>query len=219
MFKGKFIALSLIAAALLSWQVMGVGSVSSGIVDPCSSTATSAGGCWMICPQGDGVLLSSIRATISVTIKDNTGAPIGGILFSDFWVIGCNDEIVLCGGSGAMGADSATNAAGQTTLSGTLDGSGCAIPTASGISVVCQGTIIANPANCALNLCLPIRTVSPDCAPAVRDLTVDVVDFAAFGAAFPTPSKPYQNCKDFNCDGAVDLIDFARFGQHWLHSC
>jgi hypothetical protein len=198
---------------------MGASSVSSGIVDPCKSSAATAGGCWMICPGGDGVTLASAGSTILVIIRDNVNTPIPGILFSDFWVIGCQDEIVLCGGSGSMGADSATGSLGQTTISGTLDGSGCAIPPASGVSVVCQGVVIANPANCTQDLCLPIRVVSPDCAPPVRDLIVDVVDFSAFGAKFPTPTKPYDQCKDFNCDGAVDLVDFARFGQHWLHKC
>ncbi|MDH5627168.1 MAG: hypothetical protein OEY69_02625, partial [Candidatus Krumholzibacteria bacterium] len=79
MLKGKFAILSLVAAALLCWQVAGVDTVNSGIVDPCNSTASSAAGVHFICPQGDGDPLSGAGLTISVTINDNTNAPVAGI--------------------------------------------------------------------------------------------------------------------------------------------
>ena len=47
MSKGKFVAFTLIAASLLSWQIAGVNlatSSTSGVVDPCSSLSSSAGG-------------------------------------------------------------------------------------------------------------------------------------------------------------------------------
>ena len=143
MFKGKFVALSLLAAALLCWQIMpaAVDSANSGIVDPCSTTATTAGGCLIICPQGDGTSLGGAGATISVTVKDATGAPVPGIPAADFWLIGCNDALTLCGGSGSSNADAATDGAGQTTISGGLAAGGCD----TGLSHVVQGVVIAEP--------------------------------------------------------------------------
>ena len=214
MFKGKFLVLSLIAAALLCWQMMpaSVDTANSGIVNPCSSTASSAGGCYVICHQGDGDRLEDVGATITVYVKDNLGAPIPNVPGADFWLIGCNDQLCLCGGSGSINADSASNSAGRTTISGDLAGGGCD----DGVQVVVQGTVIADPLDWTLPLCLPIIVRSPDynC-----DLVVDIIDFAVFGADFPSPPKPYNPCSDFNCDGVIDIIDFAVFGQHFGHVC
>ena len=46
---------------------------------------------------------------------------------------------------------------------------------------------------------------------------VDVVDFAAFGAGFQSPPKPYWKYLDFNDDGLVELVDFSLFGPHIDH--
>jgi hypothetical protein len=214
MFKGKFVVLAVMAAALLSWQMMpaGVDSANSGIVDPCSSTAASAGGCWLICPQGDGDALSTIGATISITVKDATGAAIAGIPASDFWVIGWNDNLALCGGSGSINADAASDANGDATISGSLAAGGCD----TGVQVVVQGTVIADPADWANPLCLSIVAVSPDYN---KDLLVDIIDFSIFGPAFPSPPNAYDPCLDYDCNGIIDIIDFSIFGQHYLHSC
>ena len=74
MSKGKFVALSLIAAALLSWQVASVDTATSGVVDACSSSAIALPGCYVVCPQGDGTQLATINSTIFITVKDITGA-------------------------------------------------------------------------------------------------------------------------------------------------
>jgi hypothetical protein len=217
MFKGKIVVFSLIAAALLCWQMMPATTANSGIVDPCSSTAIALPGCFVICPQGDGAQLDAIGSTILVTAKDNTGAPIPGIPAADYWLVGCTDVLELCGGSGAINADSASNASGVTTITNALAAGGCEL---GGVSVVLQGIIIASPLNCNDPLCLPITTVSPDVAPTgAPDLVVDIIDLGDFAIGYTSPPKPYVPCLDFNCDGDVDIIDFSIFAQHYLHSC
>lgn len=231
MFKGKFVALSLIAAALLCWQMLptSVDTANSGIVDPCSSTAVSVGGCYIVCPQGDGDNLSAVNpvpATVFITAKDATGAPIPNILFSDFWFIGCNDDLWLCGGSGASNADSASGDDGTTTMSGQFAAGGC---DSVGVKVVIQGVVVADPLDCDADLCLAITPISPDLKGpglATSDGAVDILDFSEFAKFYtsvktpPPPSpRPYKACHDFNCDDFVDIIDFAIFAQHYLHGC
>lgn len=218
MLKGKFAVLSLVAAALLCWQVAGVETVNSGIVDPCESTASSAAGVHFVCPQGDGDALSSAGLTISVTIEDNTGAGIPGIPAADFWLIGCNDLIVLCGGSGSINATAATDANGMTTIAGDITGSGCD----TGVRVVCQGIILGNGA-CA-PLCLAIQVRSPDQRSpvgATPDGQVTLADLAFFGTSYQSPPKPYFACHDFvgGPFGTITLGDFAKFGAHFNHIC
>jgi hypothetical protein len=220
MFKGKFVVLSLVAAALLCWQMMpaAVDTANSGIVHPCSSTATSGAGpyCAAACPQGDGDNLGDVGGLITVVVRDQTGTPIPGIPASDYWLIGCNDLLALCGGSGSINADSASNASGVTTIGGGQDlaAGGCD----TGVQVVVQGTVLKDPASvdCTGILCLPINVVSVDYN---GDLICDLIDFSIFGPAFPSPPQTYDACLDYNCDGLIDLIDFSIFGGHFLHQC
>jgi hypothetical protein len=218
MLKGKFAVLSLVAAALLCWQVAGVSTVNSGVVDPCNSTASSAAGVHFICPQGDGDALSAAGLTISVTIKDNTNAAVAGLPAADFWLIGCNDLLVLCGGSGSINASAATNAAGQTTITGDISGSGCD----TGVRVVCQGIVLGNGA-CA-PICLAIAVRSPDqknTAGGPPEGLVSGSDFAFFGTSYQSPPKPYFACHDFvgGPYGTIAVSDFAKFGAHFNHQC
>ncbi len=213
MLKGKFAVLALVAAALLCWQVAGVDTVNSGIVHPCNSTASSASGAVLACPQSDGNPLSGAGVTISVTIKDNTNAPIAGIPAGDFWLIGCADLLVLCGGSGSIDATAATDAAGMTTIAGDITAGGCD----TGVRVVCQGIVLGSGGGCP-TLCLPIGVRSPD---STKDLLVSAADFAAFGLAYASPPKPYQACFDFvgGPFGTISAADFAAFGLHYNHKC
>jgi hypothetical protein len=221
MFKGKFVALSLVAAALLCWQIAGVDTATGGFVDPCSSSATSANTdtvCYVVCPQGDGDRLDGIGATISVQVRDDGGVPVPGIPPADYWLDGCTGGLVLCAGGGAAGADSASNASGWTTISGTLSASSC---DTNGVSVIVQGVIIADPANCSVPLCLPIRAVSPDISGEGGNVDgiVELFDLSAFATDYTHPPKAYNGCLDYNCDGLVELIDFSIFAQHYLHEC
>jgi hypothetical protein len=216
MFKGKFVVLSLIAAALLCWQILPttVDTVNSGIVEPCSSSASSIGGCYLVCPQGDGDRLDATGATISVVVKDNAGAPIPGIPAADFWLMGCNDPgLALCGGGGSINAAAATDANGETEISGAMAAGGC---DSVGVVVVVQGIVIEDVnAGCAA-LCLPITAVSPDIN---ADLIVDVIDLGLFSQSYTSPPHQYIACLDYNCDGVIDLVDFSLFSQHYLHAC
>lgn len=229
MLKEKFAVLTLVAAALLCWQVAGVETVNSGIVDPCNSTASSAAGVHFICPQGDGEALNAAvfpnpDMTISVTVRDNTNTPVAGIPAADFWLIGCNDLLLLCGGSGSINATGATDLAGQTTISGDITGSGCD----TGVRVVVQGIVLGNGA-CA-PICLAISVRSPDQKDTVGgppDGIVGPSDFSFFGTSYQSPPKVYFACHDFVATppggtaayGTITPADFARFGAHYLHEC
>jgi len=180
-------------------------------------TATGAGGCYVTCPGGDGDGLAEIGAVITVTVADVTGAPIVGIPASDYWLIGCEDNVVLCAGSYAINADSASNSDGVTTISGRLVAGGCD----NSLVVVVQGIIADDPPGSGAWLCLPYDTKSPDITGdgGVVDLVVDLVDMATFAMGYTSPPKAYDACFDFNCDGTVGLVDFAIFAQHFLHLC
>jgi hypothetical protein len=220
MSKGKIVAFSLIAAALLSWQIASVNTATSGasgIVDACASDANSAGGCWFSCPLGDADRLDEIGAVISIHADDGAGG-IANIPATDFYLLGCTDGLVLCGGGGSINADSASNASGNTTMSGDLAASGCDLD---GIVVVIQGTIVeeGTPPNCTPK-CLPFDAVTPDITGdgGVIDGAVDAIDFGRFGQIY-TGDLPFDACYDYNCDGQCELADFGDFGLHWEHSC
>ena len=167
---------------------------------------------------GGGDQLSDLGADISVVAKDNVGAAIPAIPAADFWVIGCNDGLVLCGGSAAVNADSVTNALGQTTITNALRVGGCD----TGLQVVIQGTIVDEPGNCGTPLCLPIVINSTDLN---NDLVSGIQDFSAFGIAYPTVLNPlpdpFEPCMDYDCSGGpvLGLVDFSIFAQHYDNEC
>jgi hypothetical protein len=212
MVKGKFALLSILAAALICWQFlpMNTNTASSGIVDPCSSEAgfcePTGTRCLVICPKGDGSTLADGGNEICVTIRDDNGNPIVGVIGTDFWLTGCTN-LCLCGGSGSSNADAATDINGQTQFSGGIAAGGCD----SGLYVVCQGVIIGCPANC---LAIDVRSPDLSC-----DLIVNLVDFSLFAPNFPSPPKPYVACCDYDCNGLVNLVDFSIFATHWQHAC
>jgi hypothetical protein len=223
MSKAKFVAFSLIAAALLSWQIAGVNNATSGtsgIVDPCSSIAYMTGptpACMMNCPNDDGRDLDTdLGVVIYLTAKDGSGTGIAGIPTQDVWLVGCSGNVVLCGGGGSIDADSATNANGETTISGDWAASGCDL---TGVSVVIQGVVVSDNATC-LPICLDIDAMSPDGTGdgGIVDGVVELADFSAFGLVYNKPLN-YDACWDFNCDTLVDLLDFSLFGLHWTHDC
>lgn len=201
--------LSLAAALML---VAGVAF--GGIIDPCLSTATSASGCVLVCPAGDGDQISAkVAGGILITIVDGSTVPIEAIPATDFWVVDCDpvDDMVLCGGSASSNATAATDANGETTIEGDIAAGGCA----DGLSVVVQGFVIeeGTPPNCT-PVCLDIDIRSPDMN---GDLAVNLLDFALFGGAYPP--NAYSKCADFNCDTVVNLQDFSAFGLHYNHDC
>ena len=211
MLKGKFAVLSLAAAAVLCLQVARVSTVNSGVVDPCNSAAASAAGVAFACPQSDGDPLAP-ALTITVTVRDNVNAPIAGVPAADIWVIGCNNQLALCGGSGAINASAATDANGQTTITADIAAGGCDL---GGLRVVVQGVAIG--AGVCADPCLAIKVKSPDVN---GNLVVNLVDFATFGAGYTSPPKAYNECIDFVAPfGTVTLADFAKYGSHNNHTC
>jgi hypothetical protein len=228
MLKGKYVVLSL-AAALVCMQLAGIETVNSGVVDPCKTTATAASGTSFACPQGDGDALSAAGLTITVTVRDNTNAPIPGVPASDFWLVGCNDRLVLCGGSGSMGATGATDANGVTTIAGDPAVGGCD----TGVKVVVQGIVVQEPVNCT-PLCLNIAIHTPDMKSAAGcagdnicpDLLIGTSDFSYFSTGYATSANPtpaYKPCLDMAAPFAapIALADFSKFSAHYLsaHKC
>ncbi len=186
-------------------------NVGAGVVDPCNSVATAPSGVLFSCPAGDGDALAANGLTISVTIRDNVNAPIAGILAADIWVIGCNDLLALCGGSGAISASGPTDANGQTTITGRLAAGGCD----TGLRAVWQGVAIG--AGVCADPCLTIKVRSCDIN---GNLVTNLTDFAIFGTGYTSPPRSYNECIDYAAPfGTVTLPDFARYGSHSAHSC
>jgi hypothetical protein len=208
MLKGKFAVLSLASAALLCLQFAGAGTVNSGVVDPCNSSASGAAGVLFSCPANDGDFLSASGLTISVTVLDNLSAPVVGVPAADVWLVGCTEaNLNLCGGSGAISAAAATDVNGQTTISGRFAAGGCDL---GGVRVVVQGVVIG--AGVCGDPCIPVKIKSADTN---KDLVVNLVDFSAIGLGFPSPPKAYNECIDFVPPfGTVNLQDFSKYGLH-----
>jgi hypothetical protein len=228
MSKAKFVAFSLIAAALLSWQIAGVNNATSGasgIVDPCSSLAWMEGPtpvCLYNCPIDDGLQFGAdLGVTIWIVARDGSGAGIGGLPNQDIWLEGCSGTVVLCGGSGSVDADTATSTnptyLGYTSMSGLTDwsASGCDL---TGVVVVIQGVVVSD-ATCT-PICFDWDVTSPDGTGdgGIVDGWVELADFSRYGELHNVPAL-YDACWDFNCDGYVELLDFSIFGQHYNHNC
>lgn len=183
----------------------------TGVIDNCESTASSPAGVLFACPGGDGDPLSAQGLTINVTVRDQTTAPIQGVLAADIWVVGCSDLLALCGGSGAISASGPTDANGQTTITADLAAGGCD----PALRVVVMGFVIGS--GVCGEPCLPIQVRSADLN---GSLNVNLVDFATFGAGYTSPPKPYNACIDYTAPfGTVTLADFAKYGSHSNHTC
>jgi len=211
MFKSKVAVTAWAFAAVL----LLAGAAFAGIIDPCQSSVspTTASGCLNVCPAGDGTRLDGLPSPVvlTVTVLDNSGQPIEGILWSDLWLIDCDplNDLCLNGGSASSNADDNTDANGQTTISGTMSVGGYA----QGISVVVQGFVIQDPANNCEPVCISgITVVSADV-----DKTGDVsaADNAFLGLHFPP--NPYDAAVDYNCDGSVSPSDQAFLALHFGH--
>lgn len=201
-----------VAAALSILALMTVSGAESGVVDPCNFSATSAAGVLFACPAGDGDKLAAGGLTITVTCLDNVHAPIPGIIPSDIWLIGCNNLLTLCGGSGSINASAPTDINGQTTITDDYAAGGCDL---GGVRVVVQGIVVG--AGVCGQPCVPIKVKSADLN---SNLVVNLVDFAIFGVGYTSPPKSYNECIDYTAPfGTVTLPDFAKYGSHNNHTC
>jgi hypothetical protein len=237
MFKGKLAVLSLVAALLV------VSSTAfAGIIDPCNSTASvvlsGAPGLPVTlpaCPQGDGGSLISQGWYISLTIQDGLGNGIPNIPPSDFWMDDCNaavQEIVLCGGSASSGADSLTNAVGQTTMSNTqlaastLTGTVTGPPTpgtafcTDGVIIIVQGEILEDQStSCTTTMCYQINVRSFDLT---GDGSVSSADLSTFAIGYVGGAGFFNPCIDYDGSGTGNLPDLTTFALHFGppgHSC
>jgi len=199
----------LFAASLL----LVAGIAAAGIINPCNSPVVFNGTqpeCYFSCPQGDTRQFVQEGFHFQYTINDVDGDPIQAVPFSDFWLVDCDEarDLVLCGGSGAVaGADSSTNALGNTTMSLTRFAVGrCA----NGLSPVVQGYILGTGTAPCPAYCFMVKVRSVDMT---GDLQVNIADVAMFGAAFFP--NPYSECADFNCDTTINIQDIALFGSHF----
>jgi hypothetical protein len=200
----------LLAASLL----LVAGIAMAGIINPCNSPVVFNGTepeCYFACPQGDTKRLIDEGWYLSITLQDGSAPPlpIPNVLGSDFWIIGADapDLLVLCAGSASSAADSATNAAGKTTMSLTQLAVG---GQTDHISVVCQGYVLGVGAP----PCPPYRfAVSVRSCDFNGDLILNVQDATAFGFAYPP--NPYDTDADFNCDGIVNVQDVTAFAFHY----
>ena len=235
----RHLVLSSLAAAVLIWQAAGPQSVNSSIVDPCKHIVSANAGIVLVCPIGDGDPLSAavggVNATVTLTVRDNTNTGIPGVPAVDMWLVGCNDGLLLCGGSQGSNPDAATNALGVTTFSNEPISGGCD----TGLFVVIQGVVAQQPGTC-IPLCVPIQSRSPDyksagapgpapCGGDIRcpDSRVTNADFSWFVTHYPTTGNPgatYFSCADYAAPlGApIGLADFSKFSVHFAgagHKC
>jgi len=233
------LVLSVIAAGVLIWQAVGPVAVNSGIPDFCKSTLVANAGVVLVCPLGDGDPLTAavggVNSKITLTLRDNTNTPIPNMPAVDMWLVGCNDGLLLCGGSQASNADATTDAFGVTTFSNEPVAGGCE----TGVYVVVGGAVLQQPGSC-LPWCLPVQSRSPDyksagapgpapCGGDIRcpDSRVSNADFSWFVTHYPTTGNPgatYLACADYAAPlGApIGLADFSKFAIHFAgagHKC
>lgn len=181
--------------------VLAVAANAQGVPDLELSSASSAGGCLLICPAGDGQTLAGAGATIDVTLLDTQGDVIFLYPAEDIWADAINlGDLTFC--DAAFTADSATDQFGMTTISGTASGGGHT----SGLYVYVAGAPMTNSP-------LDITIVSPDIN---GDLTVDTCDLTLFANDI---GGTYNYRSDFNCDLALNLTDTAILASHICHKC
>ncbi len=212
--SSRYVLILLLIASSVFWGVS-ISPTHSAIISACNSDASSPAGVIFSCPQGHGESLAEKGLAITVIVRDSVNQPVPNIPTSDIWVVGCdiqNGWLLFCGEGGLLFASAPTDANGQTTLTGSFAAGGCD-PT--GLRVSVQGVIVGG--GLCDEPCLPIKARNPDLN---GSMDVNLIDFATFGAGYPSPPNPYNECIDFVAPlGSVTLADFAKFGAHLNHSC
>jgi len=138
-----------------------------------------------------------------VTVRDANTDPIPGYPFQDIWLDDAGTgDISLC--QGGSTADANTDAAGVTTISGTIAGGGW---TQSGMQVYLAGTPLAGPT-------LAIELNSCDIN---GDLVVNVGDIGDFAIDFADPDFEFRS--DFVPDGVINLADIGELAIHNGERC
>jgi hypothetical protein len=209
MLKGKFAVLSLAAAALLCLQFAAVETANSGNVDQCLSEATGASGSIFACPASDGDALSAFGLTITVVARNNAGVGIEGIPAADIWLLGCNNLITLCGGSGGINASGPTDATGTTTIIGDIAAGGCDL---GGVRAVIQGVLIG--AGGCGDPCVGVKVKSSDLV--APFLLIQVNDLSKFSSHYQPIGGTYNECADYIAPfGVIQVNDLSKFSSHY----
>jgi hypothetical protein len=173
-----------------------------------------------ICPQGDFEFIregcGSDNDYIWVQVLDVSGAGISGVPWSDYWLQACDPAEELCLCANPVVADSLTNSAGMTTISGRIAGGGCVIT--GGLYLAIQGKIVVDWPACTVIHCEIIIIVSVDLT---ADCQVNLSDLGVFGLSYNKAlgDPGYNTCCDYNDDDICNLSDFAFMGAHYLHEC
>jgi hypothetical protein len=220
----RFVA-RVVLVAFAFCQVASATADTACIVSPTLSTATSAAGVLIVCPQGDGDQLSAQGLAITVTVKDCGSQPIPTIPTTDMWAEGCSGGLSLCSHALPF-VSGTTNQNGVIVLDGRLIAGGC---DNSGLRIVVMGITIQS--------CVPIQARSMDLKSSganacggdqlCPDGKVNLADFAFFNTHYPTAKNPgatYFACMDFTVPygGALGLADYAQFAAHLtspVHGC
>ena len=214
MFKGKVLLFSLLLVFATA--------AFAGDVDNCRSDwgVSCVGMRVSICPQGDFEFIRDGCGTgtdyIWVDVRDVSGAGISGVPWSDYWLQACDPAEELCLCANPVVADSLTNSAGRTTISGRIAGGGCVIN--NGLYLAVQGKIIVTWPACTIVTCHIIIIVSVDLT---ADCQVNLSDLGVFGLSYNKQlgDPGYNTCCDYNDDDKCNLSDFAFMGEHYLHTC
>lgn len=192
----RHVVTGLLLAAVL---VMSASLAAASVPDPPNSTVAWVGpffgSCTFpaICPKGD------TPKTVNVTVHDQFGAPMAGILASEVVAQG---SCMLGGGSPCsqvilIQANGPTDVSGFTTITIAMAG-GCCVD----LQIVARGVLLS--------------TLSYRSFDYTADLKVNLADLGFFAATFNNTSNL---CFDFDCNGTVNLADLGFFAAHFNHAC
>jgi hypothetical protein len=162
---------------------------------------TSAG-----CPSAaGGGRLIRVDATVTVTVRDETYAPLVGVPAADLWLVTEQESLVIC--PGGTIADDPTDEHGRTTFTQALAAGGASnLAAAEKLTVeFMYYTLERNGVDVFVN--------SPDLN---GDLIVNLSDVVSFTGYF---YGPYDYAADFYWDGVLNLADVALMAAGMLASC
>jgi hypothetical protein len=188
---------SLVVALVAACAACYVGTAAADIVCADSSYCVVTMGTKdrvTIAPNGAGETFAATGITITVYLKNCSGAPLVGVPAQE--VVIYNSGLCIC--PGGNNADAPTDVNGSTTFSGTIQGGGCV----SSLSIFADGVLICT---------IPVKTNSPDHVPA-SPCAVDASDLGALATKLGSVAN-YDICFDYNESGppTIDASDLAFF--------
>lgn len=164
----------------------------TGDPDPTTSTATSNSGHILITPEGSGESLAAAGLTITVTVRDDTGATVPNVDRSRIRLGSPSGDIQFCPGEGVAEFDTDSN--GMTTFSGALRGGGHADGDL--LVYVDDQPLTGSP--------LDIEVNSPDIT---ADVKVNLSDIAELAQDLKGGTFRFRT--DLWRDDVIDLVDLS----------